>query len=636
MVVVVGIILSGYTTTSSKAAILAGYTANEIVAMMDKGFNMGNTLDATGGSRADLLSQEKSWGNPAVTKELMAGVKAAGFNTIRIPTTWYKHVSVENGYKIDDEWMAHVKEIVTWAYENDLFIILNIHHESWLNVKDLGENYVAIGEELSAIWSQIAENFAEFDQHLIFEGMNEPRAVGISNEWTGSPVEYNAVNYLNQLFVDTVRDNGKGYNSERVLMVTPYAASSSASVLKALKLPERNGATASNLAVSVHCYNPYDFCLSDNQSTFNPKNSADTSGITSMFSAIRELFLNNDIPVIIGECGCTNTHDNLESRLLWFDYFGGKAREYGVPAVVWDNGAKGKSGGECHNYFNRSTGEATSQDLIDAFILGYTPGPKEGVSQTITFEPIKQDGATLIITPAEAGFLPKDLSCQMKINHTADATTGFALKIQPSTKDQTASFSLAGYAGKDVVISGYLYSEENVNVAYGYSSSAELTSSSKTECGKIATNKGWQKFAFRLSVSENPETFYVTGEEGKTFYLDDFSVTIVDATVDVAAVLDMSENASNDNFIDTGNSDAGTSDPGNVVDKPDGGNGNTGNSTAENDNINNSAQSDGGSEGTASSNDDGKKDGFSVSPMIFGVIPVLAIVIIFITRKRKK
>ena len=217
---------------------LTGKTAMEITRMMDKGWNLGNTFDANGGNKNDVYSQEQSWGNPIVTKELIDGVKAAGFNTIRIPVTWYPHINQSNNYEIDEDFMNRINEVVDYAYDNDLFVIINLHHEAWVNDKDIHKNYVKIGEELVAVWSQIADHFAEYDQHLIFEGMNEPRAVGTAYEWSGTTECYDAVNYLNQLFVSCIRNNGKGQNHERALLIPGYAASSSTGVLKSIQIPQ--------------------------------------------------------------------------------------------------------------------------------------------------------------------------------------------------------------------------------------------------------------------------------------------------------------------------------------------------------------------------------------------------------------
>ena len=153
---------------------------------------------------------------------------------------WLLMLQSDN-YSINPDFLNRVQEVVDYAYELDMYIILNVHHESWVNSRKLGEvstandgtvsaGYFEIGEELSAVWSQIADHFADYDQHLIFEGMNEPRMSGTDIEWTGNSTAYDGVNYLNQVFTYTIRNNGKGRNSERCLMIPDYAASSSADI----------------------------------------------------------------------------------------------------------------------------------------------------------------------------------------------------------------------------------------------------------------------------------------------------------------------------------------------------------------------------------------------------------------------
>jgi len=336
---------------------LTGKTAEEIVADMGIGWNLGNTFDATGYKAGNIYAQEQSWGNPIVDQALMQRVKDAGFTTIRIPVTWYRNLSKDGSYTIDPAFIARVKEVVDYAYACDLYVIINMHHESWINVKNLDTNYVKIGEQLGAMWKQVAEAFADYDQHLIFEGMNEPRMAGTSLEWNGNKAGFDAVNYLNQVFVDAVRLEPKGNNAERCLMVPGYAASSSYAAMAAVKLPTVNGETAKNLIVSVHCYSPYDFCLSDNQKTFDPNNNAHTSSIDSVFSNVYSIFLARGIPVIIGETGATNTGNNHADRANWAYYMGSKAAQYGVPIIIWDNGAGGSSGGECHIWIRRKVNE---------------------------------------------------------------------------------------------------------------------------------------------------------------------------------------------------------------------------------------------------------------------------------------
>lgn len=345
------------------SAPLTGKTAAEITAMMGIGWNIGNTFDATGGIGA---SHETSWGNPKVTKELIHAVKEAGFNVIRIPITWEKEIKASDNYKISDTFMNRIQEVVDWCYEEDLFVIINVHHESWLNKKSLDKDYRAIGKELAAVWAQIADRFADYDQHLIFEGMNEPRMAGSTVEWTGNRDGYAAVNYLLQVFVDAVRSSGKGHNDERCLMIPGYAASSSTNVMSAVSIPNYNGKSAGNLIASVHCYSPYNFCLQDKQMTFS---SADESEVKAIFEAIRSVYLDNGIPVVLGETSAT-AKDNTEEREKWAFCMGKMSSGYGIPIVIWDNGSDTKSGGESHAYINRKTCEWNYPTVVKQLFEG--------------------------------------------------------------------------------------------------------------------------------------------------------------------------------------------------------------------------------------------------------------------------
>jgi len=183
-------------------------TALEFTSQINVGWNLGNTMDATGTG----LESERSWGNPKTTPEMIKAVKDAGFNAIRLPVSWGTHLDENNN--IDPQWLARVKEIVDYAYDIDMYIILNTHHEEWYDPYE--DNKAAAGEKLAKVWSQIAEEFKGYDEHLIFEGMNEPRWRGTSEEWSGGNDEGRAVvNYFNSIFIDTVRAAG-GNNEKRL------------------------------------------------------------------------------------------------------------------------------------------------------------------------------------------------------------------------------------------------------------------------------------------------------------------------------------------------------------------------------------------------------------------------------------
>ena len=331
-------------------------TALELTSDIKVGWNLGNTLDATGGSG---VSQETSWGNPKTTPELMQAVKDAGFNAVRIPTTWEKQMD-ENSV-ISEEWFTRVQEVVDYAYDLDMYVILNMHHEEWYI--PYAENEEEISAKLKTCWTQIAERFKGYDERLIFEGMNEPRWKNTEFEWNGGNDEgREVVNHLNQVFVDAVRATG-GNNQYRFLMVCPYAANSGESALSALKLPEDD-----RLIVSVHAYIPYGFALAENgTSKWLASKVGCTQDIDTLAEVLDRLFISKGQAVIIGECGAMN-RENEEYRAEWAEYYFGKFREIGIPCFWWDNGAF--YSGETFGLFDRRTNEVKYPVLLEAMMRG--------------------------------------------------------------------------------------------------------------------------------------------------------------------------------------------------------------------------------------------------------------------------
>lgn len=330
-------------------------TPLEFTAKIRVGWNLGNTLDATGTG----LASEKCWGNPKATYELFTAVKEAGFNAVRIPTSWGNHM--DEVHNIDPEWIARVNEVVDYAYSQDLYVILNMHHEEWnYPYEDNKEQASAI---MTSAWTQIAERFKGYDERLIFEGMNEPRWVGTSQEWNGGNDEgRSVVNHLNQVFVDTVRATG-GNNAERFLMVCPYAANSSEPAMSALVLPDDD-----RLIVSVHAYTPYSFALQQNGGgKWLVDRPNCTRDIDTLAEALDRLFISKGIAVIIGETGAMNK-DNEEYRAAWAEYFMGKFKEIGVPCFLWDNGAF--YSGETFGLINRLTNEWQYPQLMEGIMKG--------------------------------------------------------------------------------------------------------------------------------------------------------------------------------------------------------------------------------------------------------------------------
>lgn len=356
---------------SSGVSAAGAMTADEITENMSIGWNIGNSLDSTGTQSAtDPTKQETNWGNPVVTQALIDTVKAKGFNTIRIPTTWYPNVtqtSDANGnpvYTISDAWLGRVKEVVDYAYKNDMYVILNLHHEEWINRSDFATAYDEMSPRLIQMWQQIATYFKDYDQHLIFEGMNEPREVGTATEWQGNAACYEVVNKLDADFINTVRSIDSPYKDSRLLMIPSYAASSYASSYSALTIPDDD-----YVAVSIHAYTPYNFAMGDgDHTTFSSRYMAD---LDTLFSDIQYYFTDKDIPVVLGEFSASN-FNNTDARCDWANYYMSWTKKLGIPCVLWDNNAisNSSSASEAHGYLNRSnnTWYEASEPVVDAMM----------------------------------------------------------------------------------------------------------------------------------------------------------------------------------------------------------------------------------------------------------------------------
>lgn len=356
------------------AASVTGKSAFEITNDMTIGWNLGNSLDCanTGSSyNSEPKYAVTKWGNPEPTQELFDAVKAAGFNTVRIPTTWYEHIQKDsNGdWEISPSWMAYVKKTVDFAYNNDMYVILNVHHEDWVNVEQFTDTTKAVAaEKLEDIWKQISEEFKDYDQRLIFEGMNEPRQRTDPNdpnqgnvEWGGGyQYSWDYINDLNEIFVDTVRSQGSSANNERLLMLPGYDASSGVNTVRAIDIPEGSG----NVALSVHAYLPYYFGMAtdDKANHTYPGQSgwgADyTQELQQFFSNMKSVISEKNVPIIIGEFSASD-FNNTDSRVAWAKDYMKYAEDANIPCVLWDNNAVLAEGatpnGENHSYINRKT-----------------------------------------------------------------------------------------------------------------------------------------------------------------------------------------------------------------------------------------------------------------------------------------
>ena len=394
--------------------------AGKFVSGLGAGWNLGNTLDAFNDSDSAYgqgLESETCWGQPKTTKEMIQAVHKAGFDIIRIPVTWHNHISDSSTMKIDSEWMARVKEVVDYAYDDGMYVILNTHHDNlsyettyWNGdvnaVRSYGYDSTAYNGRkltgyclderaeaesvkfLTQVWKQISREFASYDERLIFEIMNEPRQVGTDHEWwlpSDCAECIKAMKILEKYESEALKAiRSVDGNEKRFVMIPGMQAS--ADFLRDFVLPA-DVIEEKRLILSVHAYSPYGFAMYDG-TEHRRFTSDDVSFINSMFTGVyRDFVKNRGIPVIVGEMSCSNK-GNINDRILWFETFTSTAwKSYGMPCVLWDNGAYGiqENGSEQHGYFSRTRLTWYFPSLIKKMLMcsGIMPGE------------IKQDFATI-------------------------------------------------------------------------------------------------------------------------------------------------------------------------------------------------------------------------------------------------
>ncbi|ALN90813.1 glycoside hydrolase family 5 protein [Lysobacter gummosus] len=333
-------------------------TAQQVAAPIRIGWNVGNTMEAICG--------ETAWGNPAITQQLITSVKAAGFNAIRIPAAWDCHANQQT-QTIDPTWMARVKQVVDYAYSQNMYVVLNIHWDGgWLEEHPLYSHQTANNQKQRNYWTQIANTFRNYNERMLFAGTNEVHAD------YGTPTsEHNTVQQsYNQTFVNAVRATG-GNNASRTLIVQTYNTNMQHGI-NFFKMP--TDSIANRLMVEVHFYDPYAYTLDPNGSClywgspYPPQSAcswAQESYVDGLFSQVRSKWVNNGIPVIIGEYGVSlRSGMNRQSREYYLEYINRAARLNGIKTFYWDNGVADFA------LFNRSNGSVVDSGAIGAIKRG--------------------------------------------------------------------------------------------------------------------------------------------------------------------------------------------------------------------------------------------------------------------------
>lgn len=332
-------------------------TSFELVESLKMGYNLGNTLDANpwgswwDPSTKTIADWETSWGQPLTTQEIIDAIAEKGFNIIRIPVTWYPHMD-ENDV-VSEEWMARVEEVVNYVLKANCYCILNIQHDNgaangrtdggaWLYA-DM-DDYPAITVRYQKLWQQIAERFKNYDDKLIFESFNE--ILNKSYSWTApasaTDGAYEAINKLQQDFVNVVRATG-GNNRYRNLAITTYSATGTSDVaLEALQAPE--DPVSNHIYLSIHSYDPYNFCSNNagknddgteydyNQEVFDADCQAVIDGV---FTRVSNRASQLGVPFIFGEFGAIDEAKSMAERIKYAKYLKSKFTQYETAGLWW-------------------------------------------------------------------------------------------------------------------------------------------------------------------------------------------------------------------------------------------------------------------------------------------------------------
>jgi aryl-phospho-beta-D-glucosidase BglC (GH1 family) len=322
------------------------------VAAMQPSWNLGNTLDA--------IPDETSWGNPPVTKSLFDTIKSQGFRSVRIPVTWTDHQSSTAPYTIDATWMTRVKQVVDWALSDGLYVVINVHHDSWQWIADMPTNHDGVLARFKATWTQIAATFRDSPSSLLFESNNEPQ---FNNTTDAQGIQYN--DELNTAFHTVVRQSG-GKNATRLLVLPSLHTNSGQVFLDAL-VSEMKSLNDPNLVATVHYYGWWPFSV--NIASGTQFDATAQKDMTDNFARIHDTLVSKGIPVYLGECGLLSYPDYFHparveqgEALKYFEMLGYEARTAGVTTALWD----------AYNFLNRSTLQWREPELINQIKSSWT------------------------------------------------------------------------------------------------------------------------------------------------------------------------------------------------------------------------------------------------------------------------
>ena len=524
---------TGGTQAGSANKATAKQDIADYAAAMQPGWNLGNTFDAVGlgGSADPSAEDETAWGNPNVTEELIQQIAAEGFKSIRIPVTWEHKMGPAPDYAIQPAYMDRVEEVVDWSLDAGLYVMLNLHHDSWRWINGMGDNRADVVNRYNAAWTQIAEHFKDHPRELMLESINEPQFSS-----PGASGEQEMLDALNASFYDIVRNSG-GDNDTRPLVLPTMHTSSDQEHVDALYdfIADLDDP---NLIATVHFYGFWPFSV--NIAGYTTFKEDSKNHLIEQFDRVHDKYTAEGIPVVIGEYGLlgfdqhTGTIQQGE-KLKFFEYMIHYAQTKDLIHMLWDNG----------QHYNRRTMEWNDPQLAAMMkaswegrsVTGETDliFVREGSETTRVLIPMDVHGQTLVdvsigdrvlIAGPEYTYYKNRLTFQPGLLQelTADGDYGVNAEI-------TARFS----SGADWTFQVVLFDAPELSATSGttedfaipavFNGDQLATMEAKYEDGSNAGPQNWTSF------KEFSYTFEPDYEEGEIVLKPNFFKETNDGTV---------------------------------------------------------------------------------------------------------
>ncbi|MDO4166550.1 MAG: cellulase family glycosylhydrolase [Eubacteriales bacterium] len=419
----------------------------DIVAAMGPGWNLGNQMESVNSwSGSTPIVEETAWGNPKVTRNLISTIRKAGFKTVRIPVSFLTHIGdKEDGYPIDEEWLARIKEIVEYVTVNGMYAVINIHGDGYSTVKGgwllpYQEDQTEIKAKYQACWEQIANYFKDKNDKLIFESMNEVGADADTENKKEIAAYYENINAYNQIFVDTVRRTGgnnasrwlliPGLNTNAELTAEEYGFAIPADTYRSPDIPDGE----QRIMISVHYYAPWSFCGQENYSITQYGLEAEDSMYAAPAQAEEEMaehlkglydrFCAKGYPVVIGEYGCVDKsqvkaedvksgkfsetdadQSNNKYRAYYAQALNTLALRYSCVPIYWDNGYNGAFGTAL---FDRTSKEVTQPEILEGIMAPFVEDDGKAEDITLSQNAVKMHVGdagvriSAVVTPEDA------------------------------------------------------------------------------------------------------------------------------------------------------------------------------------------------------------------------------------------